>query len=137
MSNNQTMANKRAILLSAKLRFSSETQPIKDIAVGKAVEQTLLLADDNEGLDLATIQKQGTITLAGDIPVINRADIQRLLERLAYEGRVTEFESSGTKKYRLSEAALQELQDSQEATERRFRIVVEELFSNAGRSPTD
>ena len=56
----QDITHKRSMLFSARMRFSSATQPIKDTAVGKIAEQILLLADDT-GLTVQQMQQQSRV----------------------------------------------------------------------------
>lgn len=44
------VAARRAVLLSARIRFSPEVQTLRETALDKMVEQTLLLSDRLEGL---------------------------------------------------------------------------------------
>lgn len=130
MSTNN-IAHKRSVLFSARIRFSPETQPVRDTAIDKIIEQNLLIADYDEGLTLQEIGEQGAVCFAGGTPAISRLDMQKSLERLVESNRVIASREQDQKRYRLSEQALQELWEAQRSTEARFSRVVGRLFKNA------
>lgn len=121
------IARKRSILFSARIRFSPETQPVKETAIDKIIEQHLLIAGCNGGLTLQETEKQGRICFANGTSAINRLDMQKSLERLVELNRVI---VPGNLKYKLSEQAFQELSELQRLTEARFEQVVGKLFKN-------
>ena len=133
--NIEDVARKRAILLSARLRFSPTTQPVKDEAIDRIVEQTLLLADD-KGLNARQIQEQAAISLATRAPIVNWNDLDRCLDKLIEQERITSYGESGRKKFRLSDEAAQELWKIQVATEQRITRVLNELFRDAPGGPS-
>ena len=131
--NTSDIARKRSILFSARIRFSPETQPVRDTAIDKIIEHDLLIADREEGLTLQEMEEQGAVSFAGGTPAISRLDMQKSLERLVEMNRLRVIASGkqDQKRYRLSEKALQELWEMQQSTERRFSRVVDGLFRNA------
>ena len=86
--NTSDIARKRSILFCARIRFSPETQPIRETAIDKIIEQNLLIADSESGLTLREIDAQGTVSFAGGTPAISRLDMQKSLERLVESNRV-------------------------------------------------
>jgi hypothetical protein len=123
--------HKRAVLFSARLRFSPETQPIRETAIDKIVEQNLLLASSEDGLTLQEIEKQGVINFSGGAPVFSRRDLQASLTRLASSERVAEIlDEENEAHYRLSTTAQEELWAVQRTSERRVSSVVMRLFKN-------
>lgn len=125
------MARKRSILFSARIRFSPETQPVRDTAIDRIIEQNLLIAQSDEGLTLEEIDEQGALCFAGGTPAISGLDMQKSLERLFEGGRLIVSGRPGKERYRLSQQALQELWEMQRSTEARFERVVGRLFENA------
>lgn len=125
------IARKRSILFSARIRFSPETQPVRDTAIDRIIEQNLLIAQSDEGLSLEEIDEQGAICFAGGTPAISRLDMQKSLGRLVDGGRLIVSGRPGQERYRLSQQALQELWEAQRSTEARFERVVTRLFQNA------
>lgn len=134
--NTSDIARKRSILFSARIRFSPETQPVRETAIDKILEQNLLVADGDGGLTLQEIEQQGAICFAGGTPAISRLDMQKSLERLTEANRVIMSGEPGQEKYRLSEQALQELWEIQRSAEGRFARVVSRLFRNAEEGPS-
>lgn len=83
--NSNDIAIKRSILLSVRMRFSPETQPIKETAIDNIIEQNLLVSDCPEGLTLEEIDKQSIICFACELSAINRIDMEKSLTRLIRE----------------------------------------------------
>ena len=123
------ITRKRSTLLSARIRFSPQTQPVIETAIDLIVGQNLLLVDSAEALTLQEISEQGAFCFVGGSPVISRLDIHNSLERLTDAGRVVVSREAGQERYRLSEQASQELWEVQRSAERRFSQVVETLVS--------
>jgi len=134
--NASDIARQRSVLFSARMRFSPETQPVRETAIDKILEQNLLVADSDGGLTLQEIEQQGAICFAGGTPAISRLDMQRSLERLIEADRVIMSAEPGQERYRLSEQALQELWEIQRSAEARFARVVSRLFRNAKEGPS-
>lgn len=128
--NSNDIAIKRSILLSVRMRFSIETQPIKEAAIDNIIEQNLLVSDCLEGLALEEIEKQGSICFACELPVISRIDMEKSLERLVRVKRVDEEKEKDLKRYKLSEQAKKELLIDQKSAESRFKRVVNSLFKD-------
>ncbi len=129
--NTGDIAQKRSILLSARIRFSPEAQPIRDTAIDRIIEQNLFITDSGEGLTLQEMEEQGAVCFAGGTPAIRRLDMNKSLNRLVELGRIIPTESGAQSRYRLSEQAFQELEEVQQSTDSRFEKVVERLFRNA------
>ena len=125
------IALKRSVLFSARIRFSPETQPVKDKAIDKILEQNLLVADCEKGLTLQEIVEQGGVCFASGTPAIHLTDLQESIGRLIKANSVIVSGKPYEEKYRLSEQARQELWEIQRSTETRFLRVVEKLFRNA------
>ena len=131
-SHQEEIATKRSLLFSARLRFSPETQPIRETAIDKIIEQNMLLADADVGLSLWQIQEQGALCFAGGAPAIRQLDMRKSLRRLAAAGRVVVTEVNGDQLYHLSQTAREELWGIEEQTEKRFDRIVARLFRSAG-----
>ncbi len=133
MSSNE-MARKRALMLSARLRFSPETQPVRETAIDKCVEQILLVFGTDSGLTVADIEDQLTTPVPGGTWRLNRTDICSSLKRLMQSRRIV---SSGrnSERYCLSPDAHAELGDSQRQADLRMRETVRRLFRNAAGGP--
>jgi len=128
--NKSDIAHKRSVLFSARIRFSPETQPVRETAIDRIIEQNLCIAHSKEGLTLQQIENQGAVSFADGIPAISRLDMQNSLKRLADINRVIVTGKPPQERYRLSEQALQELSEMQRLTETRFSRVVGRLFRN-------
>lgn len=126
--------SKRSILLSARMQFSPEIQPIKETAIDKIVEQNLLIAHNKEGLTVRDIEKQHIFSLEDGSSTIGRAQIEEALERLSEEGRIEKANEPVRRrgqKYRLTQSVLEELEADQATVERRYNKVVGEIFPQA------
>ena len=125
------IARKRSVLLSARIRFSPQTQPIRETAIEKIIEQNLLIADKERELSIEDIEKLGAVCFAGGVPAIPTAETQKGLDRLVARGRVIPGRRDSLRTYRLSQATLTELWEAQHLAEARFNKVVLRLFQNA------
>jgi len=125
------MESRRLVLLSAKIQFSPETQPIKETAIDKIVEQGLLLSDDRNGLTVRQMEAMGVTALPGGPSIISRKELERSLDRLVEANRVTVMQRGSDRMYRLSDAARDESLEIQKAVENRFDKTVKKLFVNA------
>lgn len=134
--NSSDIAIQRSILFSARIRFSPETQPIKETAIDKIVEQNLLVAHSEEGMTSEEIIEKGGICFGGGLPAISQTEIENSLSRLAKEGRIITRVKEEKKKYRLSDRAQRELRETQKHVERRFSKVVNQLFREAPEKPS-
>lgn len=134
--NTNDIARKRSVLFSARIRFSPETQPVRETAIDKILEQNLLVADGDRGLTLQEIEQQGAICFAGGTPAISRLDMQKSLKRLVGSNRVIASGKQDQRRYRLSEQALQVLWEIQRSAEGRFAQVVDRLFRNVEEGPS-
>lgn len=120
---------KRSVLFSARMRFSPETQPIRETAIDKIIEQNMFVADCEEGLTTKQLEQQGIFCLKSG-SIITRPEIQASLERLENIDRIVVNRKNRRKRYRLANNALQELKDLHRNTEQHFMHVVERLFKN-------
>jgi len=126
----RSIAEKRALVFTARIRFSAESQVVKDTTIDKLIERQLYVLHNKKGISSQEIEQQDAICLADGTPVIARLDIEKALKRLKGSNKIITIKISGEAKYRLSEQALQEHQETQEATERRFSQVMQRLFKN-------
>jgi len=121
---------KRAILFSARARFSPQLQSVRETAIDKIIEQNLLIADCKEGLTIKDIEKQNMVCFKNGVSALNNIDIINSLERLSKKNRVIKNYTKEEIKYRLSEEATKELNDIQEFSEKNFIKVIEILFGS-------
>jgi hypothetical protein len=128
------IAAKRAILFSARMRFSPHTQPVKQAAIDRMVEQIILLGGKDTGSSLQEILQHDAMCLGTNAPLLNPHDVGESLKRLVTTKRVFEDLSAGT--YALSEACQKELIDMQTAAEIRLQLVVSRLFRDAPEDPS-
>jgi hypothetical protein len=78
------IARKRSMLLSTRLRFAPQVQPLRETAIDKILEQNLLIADDDEGVTVQELERGGALSLTGGVTALHRADIQQALQRLEH-----------------------------------------------------
>jgi hypothetical protein len=116
----------RLLLFSTKIRFSPETQPIRDSAINKIVEQTLLLAD--EPSTVVDIQKQGDLCFLNGASALPIRDLEAALARLQEEGRVTQVEKGVPATFQLAEPVKTELWHAEAVAESRFKETINKLF---------
>lgn len=127
-----SIIDKRALVFAARMRFSPQSQIIRDVALEKIIERQLVILDREGGVSPREIMEQEDICLSDGTSVITRVDIDKSLERLSETKKIFHFEESGEIRYRITEETLQEYTESRRTTEKLFTRVVSQLFKNAG-----
>ena len=85
--NSSDIATQRSILLSSRIQFSPEIQPIKETAIDKIVEQNLLVSHSETGMTLEEIIEKGRICYADGLLAIPKKEIEDSISRLAKQGK--------------------------------------------------
>lgn len=124
------MGRRRQLLFSARMRFSPETQSIREQAVDRIIEQNLALCDDDSGLSVWEIQDRKVVALPDGTAVLARDDIQAGLARLAKSGRVIS-DGSEPCRYKVSDGVRAEVWGLSGQSEQRLATVVRRLFKGA------
>jgi len=126
---NKDIKRKRAILLTTKLRFSSDVQPKKESSIDKIIEQILPFDENKIGLTLHEIKniiysESGSHILDNEI----KNSIIRLIEG---ERIVSEKDRKNNIFYKLSEETYLEVEKIKQQAEDTFNSIVRRLFKNA------
>lgn len=126
---NKDIKRKRAILLTTKLRFSSDVQPKKESALDKIIEQILLFDKNKIGLTQHEIKniiysESGSHILDNEI----RNSIVRLIEGKRI---VSEKDIENNIFYKLSGETYLEIEKIKQQAEDTFNSIVRKLFKNA------
>ncbi len=79
---------KRAVLLSARIRFLPETQPIEESMIDRFIGYGLLLLEEGGRIATRKLEKHFMISFAGGVKTIGRTDIDKSLLRLIDSDRV-------------------------------------------------
>ncbi len=116
----------RLLLFSTKIRFSPETQPIRDSAINKLIEQTLLLAD--EPITVTEIQKQGALCFLDGASALPIKDLEAALARLEKDGRVVTDQKGVLLRFQLVESVKTELWHAEAVAESRYSETINKLF---------
>lgn len=125
----EDIARKRSMLLTARMRFSPQIQPVKETAIDRIIEQILFVTPSKKGLSVEEIQEIFSSESGGY--AIGSADVGTSCKRLVAKQRIVPQQKGGLELYRLSETASRELSEAQHQTEVRFNSVVNRLFKNA------
>ncbi|MBA7610786.1 hypothetical protein ES703_17999 [subsurface metagenome] len=126
----EDIARKRSILLTARMRFSPQIQPVKEAATDKIIEQILFFVTPTEkGLSVEEIQDIFSSESGGY--AITSSDLENSCKRLVTKLRIVSEQKGELKLHRLSQKASRELGETQHRTEVRFNSVVNRLFKNA------
>ena len=125
----EDITRKRSILLTARMRFSPQIQPVNKTATDKIIEQILFVTPVGKGLSVEEIQDIFSSESGGY--AINPSDMENSLKRLARKQRIVSEQKGELKLHKLSEKASRELGEMQHRTEARFNSVVNRLFKNA------
>lgn len=130
----EDITRKRSILLTTRLQFSPELQPIKESGIDKVIEQILFASATEKGLIAQEIQDVLSCETGGY--AVSARDVEDSLKRLVRTQRIMPDSDGSHKSYRLSEEARRELGDIQRQAEARFGSVVSRLFRNAREGPS-
>jgi len=130
----EDIAQKRSILLTTRMRFSPQIQPVKESAMEKIIEQILFTIDTERGISLQEIQDIFASETGGY--AISSHDMEDSLQRLVKKQRVVPEQRGRHKLYKLSEEVRRELGEIQRHAEERFNSVVNRLFKNAKEGPS-
>ncbi len=124
------VASRRQLLFSARMRFSSETQSIRQQAVDRIIEQNLGLSDSETGLSVREIQEQRIVAMPDGSTVLPREEIQAGLARLVATGRVAASAGEPTR-YRVEDRVQAEIWRMQAVCEERLSSIIHRLFKGA------
>jgi hypothetical protein len=124
----QTLEEKRSFLFSTRLRFSPQVQHVREDAIDKILEQSLLSADS--GVDFNHILRQAASL--GEVAVITARDVKDSLGRLLARGRAISLDTQEEGgRFALSDITRIQLWQVQQEAENRFSRVCEKLFGDA------
>jgi hypothetical protein len=123
----EDIAQKRSILLTTRLRFSPEVQPIKETAIDKIIEQILFVS--NSGKESSSKEIQDAFSSESGY-AINFSDMEDSLKRLIENKRIILKQKRNLQLYELTDEAKREITDLQYQAEGRFNSVVNRLFKN-------
>ena len=129
MNTTEDIKQKREMLFTLKIRFSSHTQPIKEAAIDKIVEQDLFLCDQAKGVKLQEIKSQGGLSFPSGNKALQEKDIGDSIDRLVKNNRVSLI-SKNEGLYKLTKNAFLELERQASETERRLDAAIAKLFKN-------
>jgi hypothetical protein len=125
------IAARRAVLLSARIRFSPEVQTLRETALDKMVEQTLLVSDRVEGLSEREILDLEQFSIPDGTPRFAPRSLRQSLVRLLCAKRIEAKPGKYEDVYCLSDLARLEIQQVQQEAASRLRRITEKLFKNA------
>lgn len=123
------IARKRAILATARIRFSPEIQPVKENAINKITEQILYESSNEDGLIVGEIQDIFESQSGGC--ALNPSDMRRSLKELIANKRIVLTPKRDQERYNLSIETRSEIAKIQEQSEARFDSIINRLFKNA------
>ena len=122
------------MLFSARMRFSPETQSVRQTAIDRIIEQNLSLSDSETGLSVREIQEQRIVALPDGTAVFPRDELEAGLARLVAAGRVVADQRDPTEtKYKVDDKVSAEIWQLQNSCEQRLAAVVGRLFRGAQR----
>lgn len=122
---NSEILQKRSILLTTNIRFSSQTQSIKEMSLDRIIEQALFLSSEDK-LELSKIQ--GNINTDFGIHTISFKEVESAIKRLIQKNRIIEETINKKIEYRIPKRVKQELEEIERQATHRFDSIVEKLF---------
>lgn len=129
-------ATRRALLFSARLRFSSPTQPIRHAAIDRIVQQNLLFVSEDDSVSPQQLCAQGAFRLNDGTEILQLPDVEESLKRMGEEGIVEIFEatpprrSDAPKNYALSQKARDALMQEQAENQARVDRILRSSFDD-------
>lgn len=135
---------KRHLLLSVRMRFLPEVQPIRETAIDRIVERILVTAPEGTCYSVQEVQRLFSDNAGFHIIY---SDIDHSLQRLAEKGRAEstpevlaggKVKVKGKKKkfYKLSTDTRKQLEELERESTRHFDSVVQRLFKNSKVKPS-
>ncbi len=122
--------DKKALLISTRMRFAPESQPIKDTAIEKILEQNMLLADQDKGLSFREIEQLFDLYIEKRLSFFGRKTIDKALKRLIQQKRLILVEGARETldRYKLTQSALRECEATEKVTLARNEKIIKKLF---------
>lgn len=128
MPNRRDTIHNRALLATARARFSSEVQPLKQNALDKIVTNIFYTAPDDRWMDASQVRNAFRQDSGGY--VLNEADIEASLRRLRDGQYVEAHPKQPFRLYRLTVQAQEGMASIQQEAERRLESVLCRLFGS-------
>ncbi len=125
----EDIARKRSMLLTARIRFSPQVQPVKEAATDRIIEQILFVTPSEKGLSVEEIQ--GIFSSESGGYAITSSDMRNSCKRLVGKQRIVPQQTGGLELYRLLDKASRDLGETLHEAEVHFNSVVDRLFKNA------
>ncbi len=122
--------DKKALLISTRMRFAPESQPIKDTAIEKILEQNMLLADQDKGLSFREIEQLFDLYIDKRLSFFGRKTIDKALKRLIKQKRLILVEDAKgvLDRYKLTQSALRECEATEKVTLSRNEKIIKKVF---------
>jgi len=127
MNEIEDIARKRSILLTTRMRFSPQIQPVKETAIDKIIEQILFVSSSDREIGSKEIQE---VFSSESGYAVNLSDMENSLDRLIRNKRIISKQKGNLQLYELTDEAKCEIKDLQHQAEGRFNSVVSKLFKN-------
>jgi hypothetical protein len=121
------LLRKRAVLLSARLQFSPETQPIRETAIDGCIQRVLIPFED--GLSVRELLEFISFTIGIKNSAITALDVRVSLARLQKQKDVVISHDSAEPRYRLASETRDRVSVSEEDAEKMIRVVFTKLFA--------
>jgi hypothetical protein len=125
----EEVARKRAILASARLQFSPETQEVREQAIETCIEHILFGLDQAGGVTCDEIQRLLTGEFGGVSRFFRDAELRNALLRLQMADRIA---CIGVDRFHLTVERKTEISTFERAATNRVNTVASILFANVG-----
>ena len=125
---------KREILLTVRIRFAPEMQPVKEATLDRVIENTLYACDISKA-GLTVDQIQDAFSLESGGYSLNQGDLRATLLRLVKSHRIVRAQNA-TDKYHLSDKARDEIITVQKEAERNYSRIISRVFENVTDNPS-
>jgi len=126
-------ALKRAVLLSARIRFSPSGAVLREQVIQRILEENLAAYGSDSGLTELEIDQ--LIGVAGATPLLRPTDVTQAIRRLVRENRILQIRTSGKPHYALAPRAKTEVNSQHIESERKYDAVLDVLFSGVDGGP--
>jgi hypothetical protein len=121
------MTAKRSLIFSTRLRFSPQTQKIRDTALDRIVEQAFLLTHTDRGLTQEELEASLSSVLDGHL-ALTATDVRNAIKRLQTASRLVGTTPFGPYRYHLSPAVCDELFGAAQASDAQLASITKKIF---------
>jgi len=129
VTNTAALSSNRSVLACARVRLSPQTQPIREAAIDRMVQQVLVNHAPGTGVTAHELQRSDMLRVTGPASALTLTDVEHSLDRLASANKVHVEGKHRLRRYRLTTIAEEDVRAVVSAVELRLERATAKLFS--------